>query len=98
MLFFDRIDVSERTDVNKTSESKEWDICLYRYFSDEDFKCKPKVCNGWCELSVMSMNVSNIAISNIKSGDYRCIISWINKSEATNLLQNIDLTEKRGAL
>ena len=27
MLNLDRIDVSERTDVNKTSKSKECDIC-----------------------------------------------------------------------
>ena len=29
MLYFDRIDVSEGTDVNKTSTSKECDICPY---------------------------------------------------------------------
>ena len=29
MLYFDKISVSERTDVNKTSASKECDICHY---------------------------------------------------------------------
>ena len=29
MLYFDKIDVSERTAVNKTSEPKEGDICHY---------------------------------------------------------------------
>ena len=29
MLYFDRIDASEGTDVNKTSTSKECDICHY---------------------------------------------------------------------
>ena len=29
MLYYDRIDVSEGIDVNKTSESKECDICHY---------------------------------------------------------------------
>ena len=29
MLYFDRIDVSEETDVNKTSASKDCDICQY---------------------------------------------------------------------
>ena len=32
MLYLDRIDVSEGTDVNRTSPSKEWDICHYWYF------------------------------------------------------------------
>ena len=29
MLYYDRIDVSEGIDVNKTSASKECDICRY---------------------------------------------------------------------
>ena len=40
------------------------------------------------------MNLSHIAILNIKGSDYRCIISLISKNEAINLLQNADLTKK----
>ena len=43
----------------------------------------------------MSMNLSDTVILIIKEFDYRCIISEISKSEAINLMQNIDLTEKR---
>ena len=32
MLYYDRIGVSEGTDVNETSESKECDMCHYWYF------------------------------------------------------------------
>ena len=32
MLYFERIDVSEVIDANKTSASKESDICHYWYF------------------------------------------------------------------
>ena len=42
----------------------------------------------------MSTNLSDIAILNIKSTDYRCIITRVSKSEATNLMQNTGLTEK----
>ena len=31
MLYYDRINVSEGIDVNKTSESKKCDICHYWY-------------------------------------------------------------------
>ena len=41
---------------------------------------------------MMSMNLSDIAILNIK--DYRCIIRLISKHKAINLMQNTDLTEK----
>ena len=39
MLFFDKIGNSERTDINKTSSSKEFDICHYWYFLDYVCKC-----------------------------------------------------------
>ena len=43
---------------------------------------------------MMSMNLGDIAILNIKCVDYCCIIAGISKSEAINLMQNTDLTEK----
>ena len=39
---------------------------------------------------MMSMNLDDIAILNINGADYRCIISRIRKSEAINLMKNID--------
>ena len=61
MLFFDRIDVSEGFDVNKTSASKECDICHYWYFLDKGFKLQPHVCNR-CHDIMVSVNLSDIAI------------------------------------
>ena len=37
MLYFDRIDVSEGTDANKTSVLTECDICNYWYFLNYSF-------------------------------------------------------------
>ena len=37
MLHFDRIDVFKENDVNKTSESKECNICHYWYFFKKGF-------------------------------------------------------------
>ena len=37
VLHYERIDVSKGIDVNKTSESKECDICFYWYFLDKGF-------------------------------------------------------------
>ena len=98
MLYYDRIDVSEGIDVNKTSASKEYDICYYWYFLNYSFKFQPNVYNRCHDLLMMSMNLSDIAILNIKGSDYCCIISLISKNEAINLMQNADLTEKSGTL
>ena len=45
MLYFDRIDVYEGFHVNKTSESKECDICYYWYFLNKGIEFQPNVCN-----------------------------------------------------
>ena len=94
MLYYDRIAVSEEIDVNKTSASKECDVCHYWYFLNYSFTFQSNVCNRCHDLLMMSMNLSDIAILNIKGSDYRCIISLITKNETINLLQNTDLTEK----
>ena len=47
---------------------------------------------------MMCMNLSNIAIPNIRGVDCRCIISGICKSEAINLKQKTDLIGKSGTL
>ena len=98
ILYFDRIDISEGIAVNKTSVSKECIICHYRYFLDKGFKFQPDPCNGCHDVLMMSMNLNDIVILNIRGIDYRCIINEISESEAVNLLQNVDLSEKSGSL
>ena len=66
MLYYDRIDVSERIDVNKTSASKECDICHYWHFLNYDFRFQPNVCNRCHDLLIMSINLSDIVILSIK--------------------------------
>ena len=50
------------------------------------------------DLLMVSINVSDIVFLEIKTAGYCCIVSGISRSEAIKLLQNIDLTEKSGAL
>ena len=98
MICYDRIDVSEGIDVNKTSASKEYDICHYLYFLNNSFRFQPNVCNKYQDLLMLSVNLSDSAILNIKVSNYHCFIRLISKNEAINLLQNADLTEKSGSL
>ena len=41
MLEYDRIDISEGIDINKTNTSKECDICHYWYFLNENINYDP---------------------------------------------------------
>ena len=47
---------------------------------------------------MMSINLSDINTSNIKSSDYHCIISLISKNDAIKLMYNANFTEKNGTL
>ena len=87
MLCFDTIDVSEGIDVDKTSELKKRNVCHYWYFLDKSLKFQPNACNGCHDLLMMSMNLSDIAILNIKGSNYRCIINGISQNEDINLMQ-----------
>ena len=86
MIYYDRIDVSERFDVNKTSASKECDVFHYWYFINFSFNFQPNVSNRCHGLLMMSVNLTNISILNIKGSDYCCIISLISKNETINLM------------
>ena len=95
MLYFDRVDVSERIDVNKISASKECDVCHYWYFLNFSFTFQPNVWNRCHGLLMMSVNLSDNAVLNINGSDDRhWIISLNSKNEAINVMQNADLTEK----
>ena len=83
MSYFHRINVSEGTDVNKTSESKECNCFHYRYFLDKGYRFPSDVmtCNGCHDVLMMPMNLSDIAILNIHGTGYFSIIS--NNSNKT---------------
>ena len=44
LLNYDRMDVSQGIDVNKTSASKECDLCQYWYCLNYSFNFQPKQC------------------------------------------------------
>ena len=94
MLYYDGTVVFERIDVNRRSESKEHNICYYWYFLNSGFKFQPNVSHRCHDLLMIHTSISNIAILNIKSVDYHCIISGITKNETIHFMQNTDLTSK----
>ena len=73
LLYFDEIDASEGIDVNKTSASKECDICHYWYFLNYSFKFQPNICISCYDLLMMSMDLSDIAILKETRNSYFCV-------------------------
>ena len=62
MLYYDRTYVTEGIDNNKTSATKECDMCNSWYFLDKRFKFQPNVCNRCHNIFMMSMNDNILSI------------------------------------
>ena len=79
MLEYDRIDISEGNDINKTSAPKECDICHYCFFLDKKFNYEPYHCNGCHDLRQKAMNFNDVAIVSIKGNDYRIHLVYVQR-------------------
>ena len=94
MLQYEKIDVSEGIDTNKTSASKECMLCHYWYFKDVGFKFEPHVSNKCHDLLMTAYELKIIVILNVKRVDVRCILWGISKDEAVNRLNKSVLKNK----
>ena len=88
MLWYQKIDFSERIDINKTSASKEYELCHYWFFKDIGFKFQEYVCNKCHDLLTIVYSLKNIAILNAKRDTFRCILMGISKNEGLKRLNN----------
>ena len=98
MLEYNRIDISEGIDVNKTSLSKECDIYHCLYFKNIGFKHEPYLWKGCHDLMQKAMSFNNIVIIYVKENAYRIHFWYINKDDAINIMNGSNLVDKRGVL
>ena len=97
MLQYQKIDASEGIDVNKTSASKECELCRYWFFKDIGFKFEEHVCKKCHDLLTIANSLKDIAILNAKGATFRCILMGISKNEGLKRLNN-SVTYDRGVL
>ena len=107
MLEYDRIDLSEGIDVNKTSNSRECSFCHYYYFLDINFNYRSNfiviliikyLCDGCHDMSIKANRMQNLAIVYFKGNAYRIHFWNMSKDDATNIMHNSNLIDKKGAL
>ena len=98
MLEYDRIDISEGTDINNTNELKECMLCRYWYFLSKNFSYGPYLSDGCYNIVQTSISFKNIAIVRVKKSVYRIYFQDIKKREAKKLIANSNLIDKKGIL
>ena len=97
MLRYQKIDVSEGIDVNKTDASKKCELCHRWPFKGIGFKFEEHVCNKCHDLLIMVYSLKNIAIFSAKGITFRCILMGISENEGLKRLNNL-VTYGRGVL
>ena len=95
MLSYDRIDICEGIDINKTSVLKKCNICHYWNILEKRFKFQQHVFNRYHDILMMSINLNYIGILSINIADSCCLVNEICKSDALNLMQNANLKKKK---
>ena len=86
MLEYDKIDISEGIDVNKTNVLRESNICHYWYFKDVGLQYENYLCNGI------------ISLKEVKGSAYRINFWYMSKDNAINIMNGSNLIDKRGVL
>ena len=82
MIEYERIDISERIDVDKTN------------ILHINFSYGPYLCDDYCNFSQKSIDFKNIAIVHIKKNAYRIYFPYMSKRKAKKLMTNSDLVDK----
>ena len=70
MLQFEKIDISDGIDVNKSDKSKEYMFCHCWYFLDKSFSYGPYLCNGCYNMVQKCNKLKDIAVVHVKK---KCI-------------------------
>ena len=92
MLEYNRIDLSEGIDVNKTSS-----FCHY-YFLNINFNYQKYLCDGCHDMSMKANSMQNLAIVYSDSNAYRMNFTFVDLNEATYLLNNSNKNSKERTL
>ena len=90
MVEYNKINISEGIDVNKTDLLKECDICHYWYFKDIGLKYEPYLCYGCHDLMQKAMSFNDVAV--------RINFWYMSKDDAINIMNGSNLIDKSGVL
>ena len=104
MIEYERIDISEGIDLNKTNKSKECMLCYYYNFLNKNFSYGPYLCDGCYNMTQKSVDSKNIEIIYVKENSQRIHFWHMSKQKrkrkrkAISLMTNSNLIDKKGIL
>ena len=94
MIEYERIDISEGIDINKTNKSKECMLCHYWCFLNKNFSCGPYLCDGCYNIMLKSIDSKNIDIVYVKGNACRIHFWYMSKHKRKHKRKAISLITK----
>ena len=91
MLEYERIDILEGIDLDKTDKSKEYEFFYYNYFSN-GYKLDSKVCNDF-NSRITAFRLEHFEIINVKGVGYKIFIFDLTKDNVHNILGCFESSE-----
>ena len=98
MLDYKRIDISDGIDVDMSNKSKECMLYDYWYFLDKNFSFGPYLCDGRHNILQKCNKPKTIDIDQVKKSVNSIYFLHMSKHEATKLMANSNLIDKRGII
>ena len=98
MLEYDRIDILEGIDVDKTDRSKECIFCHYWCILNKNFKYGPYLCDGCSDILQRSTDSKYITIVHVKKNAYRVCFPYMNKHKSKKLMNKFNLIDNTGSI
>ena len=96
MLKYDKIDITEGIDLNKTNKSKECMFCHYWYYLNKNFTYGPFTCDGCYNIVQKSIDFKDTAIIYVKKTACRVYFKDIIKHKVKKIMNKFNLVGKRG--
>ena len=81
-----------------SDESKECMLCYHWYFLYKNFSYEPYLCDRCYSIIQKCNKFKNIAIVHVKKSAYRIYFLYMSKREAKKLMDNSNLSDKKGFL
>ena len=94
MLKYDKIDITEGIDVDKTNKSRECMFCHYWCYLNKNFSSF--TCDCCYNIVQKSTDFKNIAIVHVKNNAYRIYFKDISKHKAKKIMNRFNLVGKTG--
>ena len=95
MLEYDKIDISEAIDTNKTNALKDVIFVIIGILKILVLSMRPYLCKGCHDLMQKALNFNDFAIVSDKGSNYRIHFWYMSKDDAINIMKNSKLNEKK---